>query len=106
LFVEPSSRQTPFAFVEKSQQPAAQEVAVHLHWPFTHCSFAPQTEPPGPHEQLPFRQRSAFCVSQVEHAPPIAPQLSASRDTHWPLAVQQPVVHEVASQTQVPPTQR
>lgn len=47
----------------------------------------------------------AKLLSQVTHATPLAPQVASVGALHTE-PVQQPVGHDVASQTQAPPTQR
>lgn len=58
-----------------------------------------------PHRQPPAEQLSAFDGLQAVQAPPPIPQALVLGVTHAP-AAQQPLGHEVASQTQAPPTQR
>ena len=96
------------------QQPSQPLVASH-----THVAAAPvplhlvpvgQAAPVEPQTQPPLEHRLALVRSHVlQAAPPVAPQWVVSIVVwHWPLPSQQPVGHEVASQTQVPvaPSQR
>jgi hypothetical protein len=94
------------------QQPVQPLVALH-----TQVALAPlplQTVPAGqaapvePHAQAPLAQRFALVGLQVAQLPPpVVPQLLVSI-VLWqaPEASQQPLGHDVASQTQPPETQR
>lgn len=106
--VPPARLQTPFAFVEKSQQPVEHDDGVHLHTPPTHCWLAPHAAP-APHLQTPLAQLSAESVLHAWQRPPFtvgAPQLTKSlvEASQTLLAVQQPA-HEPVSQTHAPPEQ-
>ena len=87
------------------QQPPGQDVPSQTHspwsqrWPPAHAAAAP-------HAQLPsLAQWSALDGSQALQAPPLAPQLPSEGMLHT-LPLQQPFVHEVASQTHAPLRQR
>jgi hypothetical protein len=90
-----------------SQHPLAHEVASHTHDPPTQCWPEPQGAP-APHAQLPPAHVSARTASQATQAEPVAPFTP-----HWPTEAtwqapltQQPLGHDVESQTQPPPEHR
>lgn len=86
------------------QQPL-QEVASQTHAPPTQCWPAPQAGPV-PQRQAPVASQALeVSGSQVRHCAPGAPHALAERVVQVDPA-QQPVGHEVASQTHAPPTQR
>ena len=87
------------------QQPLGHEVASHTQplvvqrWPAAQAA-------PAPHEHAPVAlHRLAVLLSQATHAAPLAPQVASAGALHT-APLQQPVGHEVASQTQAPPVQR
>ena len=89
------------------QHPVRQVAAVHAgatQLPLTHCWPPPQAGPV-PHLQLPAEQLSAVLVSHIAQMPPAVPHCATEGELQVSPA-QQPVVHEVASQTQAPPTHR
>ena len=67
--------------------------------PAPHCSELPHRQPPTP-------QLSARSVSQLAQVAPVAPQWLMLPGVRQLVPLQQPSEHEVASQTQVAPTQR
>lgn len=85
------------------QQPLGQEAGVHAHSPPEQtCPVAQADEEP--HEQAPPLQPSASVVGHALQAAPAAPHSPADGEvTHTPSS-QQPTGHELASQTQAPPT--
>lgn len=89
-----------------SQHPFGQLLALHalpVHIPFVHVCAAAHAGPV-PQRQLPVAEQ--VCpAGQAAHVPPAGPHVVAVSAAHvapW----QQPVAHEVASQTHAPPTQR
>lgn len=86
------------------QQPVGQLAGLQTHapptqrWPVPHAGLAPHLHPPP-------LQLSARVASQVEHAAPEAPHLEIVGVTQAP-ASQHPFGQLVASQAQLPPTQR
>jgi hypothetical protein len=93
----------PARQVVPEQQPVEQDVPLQTHappthaWPLPHGAFVP-------HLQAPPEQRSEFADAQVLHAPPPVPQADVDCGSHT-LPLQQPVGHDVALHTQLPPTQ-
>jgi hypothetical protein len=90
-----------------SQQPLAHEVASHTHAPPTQC-WPTAHGAPVPHAQVPPAQVSERTESHATHAEPVAPLTP-----HWPTVAtwqtpltQQPLGHDVESQTQLPPEHR
>jgi type IV secretory pathway VirB10-like protein len=80
-----------------------QVVALHTHCPLTH--FCPVVHAALlPHLQPPEAQLSARFGSQVVHAPPAGPHAVIVGVVHTLVVLQQPLGHEVASQTHCPPT--
>jgi len=93
------TRHTP----PSSQQPVAQEAALHVHEPPTQLP-APGHAGPEPHEQRPFAEHeSARIRSQATHVPPAVPQFVVLFVRHEPPR-QQPLGHEAALHTQDPLT--
>ena len=91
---------------EASQQPPAQDVALHTQVPPEHSCPATQAAAP-PQVQVPLAlQPSAFERSQLAQVAPLMPQALAVGGLVHDLLAQQPVGQEVASQTQVPPLHR
>jgi hypothetical protein len=90
--------------VPPAQQPVGQEVASHTQpepeqrWPMGHAIAAPQRQSPA----APQLSARASQATQVE---PALPQVLSPRAWQT-LAAQHPLGHEVASHTQLPPTQR
>jgi hypothetical protein len=84
------------------QQPAHDDVS-QTHAPLTQWVPAPHGPPVAPHTHAPEEpQRSVSVVLHALHAPPATPHVGNAMVEHdWPL--QQPVVHDVALQTQPPP---
>jgi hypothetical protein len=88
-----------------SQQPSGHELALHSHWAFTHAWPGPQAAP-APQRHSPCGEHvSAATGSQAKHVAPAAPQAPVERTSHW-LSLQHPSGHDVASQTQFPPSHR
>jgi hypothetical protein len=99
----PSARGLQVEFV---QQPVGQEVASQMHelpeqrWPGPQAPLAPQEQVPAA------EQPSADFASHEVQAAPSVPQVPMELAWQAFAAEQQPVGHEVASQTQVPLEQR
>lgn len=94
----------PGKHVDPEQQPVGQEVESQTQPPFK------QRKPVGhgaaiPHAQTPFGVQRLAVIPHMTHVPPPDPQL-ASECARQLDPEQQPPGHEVASQTQLPPTQR
>ncbi len=91
-----------------SQHPAAQVVALQappVHTPAVHVWAAPHAGPL-PHRQLPeVEHLSAMVGEQTAQVTPLGAQWVIDRAVQV-APLQQPVVHEVASQTHAPATQR
>jgi hypothetical protein len=91
--------------VDPAQQPVGHDVASQTQLPPRQRWPAPQDGPaPQAHEPAAV-QWSAVAALQVVQAPPPAPQRASVAETQL-VPSQQPVGHEVASQTQAPATQR
>lgn len=90
-----------------SQQPVAQLPALQVppvHTPLVQvCPTA--HAPPVPQRQVPVAEQLFAPPGHAAHAPPSGPQ-AVTDSAVQVFPVQQPVVHDVASQTQAPPTQR
>jgi hypothetical protein len=56
-----------------------------------------------PHEQSPLWHRSARRESHAAQASPVVPHAVLDGVMHWPVTLQQPLGHDVASHTQAPP---
>ena len=91
--------------VDPAQQPLGHEVASQTQLPPRHRWPAPQAGPaPQAHEPAAV-QLSAVDGLQVVQAPPPVPQRASVAETQV-VPSQQPLGHEVGSQTQAPATQR
>jgi hypothetical protein len=91
--------------VVPSQQPFGHDVASHAQTPATQCSPALHG-PPVPQWQTPVdEQLSEATASQLTQVDPAAPHIASDRALHVDPA-QQPLGHEVASQTHRPPAHR
>jgi hypothetical protein len=87
------------------QQPLRHESASQMQAPPTQRCPAVQADP-APHEQAPAdEQPSATAGSHVTHAAPAAPQRDSDGDTQVAPS-QQPLGHDAALHTHLPPTQR
>lgn len=86
------------------QQPFAQVLESHKHWPPEQCWPAPQAAPL-PHLQVPLAQLSAFPAAQATQAFPAGAQ-ALTDSVVQTLPLQHPVGHEVASHTHWFPLQR
>src|SRR5256885_748431 len=86
-----------------AQQPVGHDVPSQTHAPPRQCCPALQGGPV-PHLQLPPVQLSAVTALQAVHAAPPVPHAARDGVVHT-VPAQQPAGHDVASQTQVPPTQ-
>lgn len=87
--------------VSPVQQPVGQVVALQTHAPPTHFDPGLQAGPvPQPH--APPAHVSATVASQVVQPPPPVPQAVTELLQTFP--AQQPDAHDVALQTQAPPT--
>jgi hypothetical protein len=90
-----------------SQAPHAPPAGPHAEVPVVATHVLPWQHPAhvaAQPAQLPPTQASP--AAQAWHAPPLVPQAALLGVVQVPLASQQPVGHEVASQTHAPPTQR
>jgi hypothetical protein len=85
------------------QQPLGQELALQTHMPPTQAWPAPQG-PAEPHLQAPPVQLSP-ATPQSTHAPPTGPQAAVEIVVQL-RPLQQPLGHDVASHTQMPPLHR
>jgi hypothetical protein len=95
----------PARQVVPEQQPLGQDVRSQTHAPVTQCCPVPHGAP-RPHAQVPVvEQRSTLVAAQATQAPPPMPQL-AMAGVRQMLPVQQPVLQDNESQTQVPFAQR
>lgn len=86
------------------QQPPGHEFASQMQVPEEQLWPGPQAAPV-PQRHSPLAQWSALLSSQAVHTAPVAPQL-ASDGASQLFPRQQPVVHELASHTQAPFSQR
>ncbi len=85
------------------QHPEGHEAASQTQTPPEQRSPTPHAAP-APQAQLPARHESALAGSHVAQPAPPVPHV-ASVDARQTLALQQPLAHDVASQTHAPPTQ-
>lgn len=84
------------------QQPVGQEVALHTHCPRTHTWPEPQAAPL-PHVHVPVGEHVSAFAPHFWQAAPFVPHAAVDADSHT-VPLQQPVGHDVASQTHLPPT--
>ena len=80
------------------QQPVAHEVASQMHWLLKQREPVPQAAPV-PQRHAPPPQLFAVVVSQVMHMEPLPPHWVGETAVMHVVPAQQPVGHEVASQT-------
>ena len=88
------------------QHPPSHDAVVHTHWPEPlHCVPGPH-DGPVPQPQPPSVRHVLLVAPHAVHVPPAGPHApTVGGETHAP-AWQQPVGHDVASHTHVPPLQR
>jgi hypothetical protein len=85
------------------QHPFAHDVALHSHLPPTHCCPAAHAGPV-PQAHMPFEHESASCMLHAMHAAPPVPHAATVGGLVHVLPEQQPVAHDVALHTHLPPT--
>jgi hypothetical protein len=89
-----------------AQQPFGHEASLQVHVPPSHTVPGPQGAlVPHMHAPVAASQVSALAAGQATQATPATPHVLVDRAWHAP-PEQQPFGHDVASQTQLPPTHR
>lgn len=83
------------------QQPVGHEAASQTHLPLEHACPLPQAVLP-PQVQAPLAEQPSPVVPQLVHVAPLVPQAIADGVVHV-VPEQQPLAHEAASQTHLPP---
>jgi hypothetical protein len=90
------SHRSPLQQPEAHETSSQAQVPATQRWPAPHAALAPQ-------RQTPPVQLSARAESQPEQMPPPVPHAGSCAIWHLPSASQQPVGHEPAEQTHLPP---